>query len=271
MRLTVLSRYIGHNMTSPPSQISEAFIWHAFQDIASALQYLHHGLHPDDVPPPRSTTETDYEIAKEMQSTWPTILHRDIKPQNIFLRAGRPVHKVQRRRRSFPLCFLEKDYLYTLPAFPTLVLGDFGLASQQKDKDFGETENMWGTCTWLPPELPETTARGDIWTLGLLVYSMCKILSGGPLPPPPADLEHLEDIKRWCKQERTRNVAHRFTVGKTYSEDLNMVVRLCLKRKKENRPFAFRLVEYIEEGQGRAEVLGRLKEKQLPKWVFGDR
>ena len=267
--LILLSRYLGYNIKAPPVQIPETFVWHAFSNITSALQYLHHGLYPNDAVPCRSESTPDYKLARDMQSTWPTILHRDIKTQNIFLRYVKPIQKTQRRARGFPLCFLDKDYNYDLPVFPTLVLGDFGLASQQEDKDFGETENIWGTCNWLPPELPETTARGDIWALGLLLYSICKLLPSGPLPGPPNEIRDLEEMKDWCKQEKTRNAVHKLTLGKAYSDDLDMIVRLCLKRKKEDRPFAFRLLEYIKEGQNRAEIVGFLREKEFPKWVFG--
>lgn len=58
--------------------LTEAFVWHVFEALASALAYIHHGVRGEDLRIP-STPKGEEE--------WPLILHRDIKPENIFLQS----------------------------------------------------------------------------------------------------------------------------------------------------------------------------------------
>lgn len=72
------------------------------------------------------------------------ILHRDLKPQNIFLKAGR------------------------------VRLGDFGIAKVlDSTKDFANT--LIGTPYFMSPELFKNkpySYESDIWALGCILYEM---------------------------------------------------------------------------------------------------
>ena len=77
----LLEKYVSHNEANPPepssepARIPESFIWHVFHSLANALQYIHHGIRGEDHREPPEPLS-----AKK----WPVILHRDIKPDNIF-------------------------------------------------------------------------------------------------------------------------------------------------------------------------------------------
>lgn len=72
-------KYNRKNLDRPPAYIPEAFIWHVFESLASALAYIHFGIKGDDLRNP--------SVPMDKQA-WPMILHRDVKPDNIFLKSS---------------------------------------------------------------------------------------------------------------------------------------------------------------------------------------
>ena len=109
-------------------EFPESFIWHAFLQITEGLAYIHHGYDRRQVYDPRSA--------------WQPIIHGDIKPSNIFIGPPTPGSH-----------------------YPSLVLGDFGLASV--DEQF-----VSGTWKWQPPELPATSKKADVWALGAVIHAL---------------------------------------------------------------------------------------------------
>ncbi|CAL8584530.1 hypothetical protein XPA_010121 [Xanthoria parietina] len=86
--------------------IPEGFLWHTLTSLTSALAFLHTGVDRSDPDRPKPPN-------------WRPILHRDIKPDNVFLKLpARPSNT----------------------KYPTLVLGDFGLATPNlSDRSPGNT------------------------------------------------------------------------------------------------------------------------------------
>lgn len=115
----LIKRYVKHNGTShgSPAYLPEVFILHSLHSLASALQYLHHGIEVNDrrdPPVPRSITE------------WPTILHRDIKPDNILLRTPPAEYPPATQPSIYPHWpFNQHDLLGSIRTFPKVVLADF--------------------------------------------------------------------------------------------------------------------------------------------------
>ena len=145
----VIARYVQEWETVP-----ESFIWHCFLQLSEGLAYIHHGLDRRQLcgPPPASE--------------WQPIIHGDIKPENIFL--GPPTEDSH--------------------GYPSLVLGDFGLA----------TIYEWpvsGTWKWQPPELPMTSMKADVWALGAVIHALAHE-GHAPLRPCPEGMAY-RDFCRW--------------------------------------------------------------------------
>ncbi|MCJ1276149.1 Serine/threonine-protein kinase Nek2 [Puttea exsequens] len=147
--LSTLIRQYEHHWETVP----ETFMWHAFMQLAEALAFTHFGYN-------RRTS------CRPPQEQWTTILHGDIKPANIFLSPPNPDSKD-------PLCRI----------YPSLVLGDFGLARLNHAAPFA------GTLIFQPPELPATSQKADVWAIGAILH--CLAHYDAPVAPPPrgADAE----------------------------------------------------------------------------------
>lgn len=120
----------------------------------------------------------------------------------------------------------------------------------------------------MPPELPQWSERGDIWALGAVILSLCKTLPKGPVAYPPVGTEWEHNFEVWFKSKRARMGVLELRVNDDYSEDLDDLIFNCLQEKMEDRPYAFRLLEFIKEGKNRATQQGRTNFEVLPKWAF---
>ena len=132
----------------------ESFIWHAFLQISEGLAYIHHGYDRRQVcgPPPASE--------------WQSIIHGDLKPENIFL--GPPTPDTY--------------------GYPSLILGDFGLATIDE-------RPVAGTWKWQPPEMPMTSMKADVWAVGAVIHALAHN-GRAPLRPRP-DGMNPHDFYRW--------------------------------------------------------------------------
>ncbi|KAI4261698.1 MAG: hypothetical protein L6R42_003105, partial [Xanthoria sp. 1 TBL-2021] len=120
--------------------VPEGFLWHTLISLSSALAFLHTGVdrsNPDHPPP----------------QTWRPIIHRDIKPDNVFLK----LHSRSTTSNS-----------KQNPKYPTLILGDFGLATPYLSTQ--STNYYIGTPAYQPPQLPLHTTHSDIWAAGAIVH-----------------------------------------------------------------------------------------------------
>ena len=196
-------QYDIHNKDIP-----ELFIWHTFLGIGGALDFLHRGFDP----------RFDDRVG---------IVHRDVKPENIFLRL--PTNSA--------------DY-------PDVVLADFGMASFEF-----ATYDSAGTDVWQPPELPRKAPKGDVWSLGAVIHYMIhqKIV----IADLPEDVEKtVENENRWCIKPEARQPLTE--VPEIYSSALVEMMLMACEKDHNKRINSSRLLmmltdlknKYLQPEQG---------------------
>ena len=124
----LLNKYHDRNQGRHEDQwdyIPEALIWHIFRSVASALQYLHFGIQPDDRRRPEElgplVKAEDYT-----RQTWPIIIHRDIKPENILFKKVHPKWEpTTEHRKILHVLKLPKKTGRYIPSYPKVILCDF--------------------------------------------------------------------------------------------------------------------------------------------------
>ena len=166
--------------------VPEKWIWKVFVQLAEALAYMHYGL-------------SQLHPNRDPPKAWPRVIHRDIKPANVFLQ--------QRVTKSNP--------------YPDVVLGDFGLATIRKYSNL-----PCGTETWIPPEFPIWSAKGDVWALGTTIYALAQ---GRPMG-----------------SSRTRSSLPSF-----YGRDLSDDIAQCLRTDPRDRVASLDLVDMVKRHQRR--------------------
>ncbi|HEY3115341.1 MAG TPA: AAA family ATPase, partial [Chloroflexota bacterium] len=94
------------------------------------------------------------------------VIHRDLKPGNVFLAAGLPA----KRDTS-----LDPSSESTPRTLGTAKLGDFGLATAVDRSRLTQAGMVVGTASYMSPEQAtggEVTARSDLYSLGCLLYEL---------------------------------------------------------------------------------------------------
>ncbi|ORY59589.1 kinase-like domain-containing protein [Pseudomassariella vexata] len=196
--------------------IPESFIWHAFVGLADALYFLKTGESYISTP-----------IHSNQGKKWTPIIHRDIKPDNIFLRS----HDTPGSKKP----------LYVL-------LSDFGLASPD-DKDPSvarKPSGVRGTPEFHAPELcfqpfPAThqmdyqaqphTAKSDVWALACMMFAMC-------------ERDEFAHLNRYCFPMRSQKCRGRdailsmldITQKQEYSEYLERCIKWAGNKDPRDRP-----------------------------------
>jgi len=130
------------------------------------------------------------------------LLHRDIKPQNIFLMANGMVK-----------------------------LGDFGV-SRVLDDPMALVKTTTGTPCYFSPELCRNepyNAKSDIWALGSITYEMASLM-----PPFPS-----EDMAQMCEDICS---AEPYPLPEHYSNELRVAIKMMMEKDPERRPTAQQLL-----------------------------
>jgi serine/threonine protein kinase len=139
----------------PEVKIPVRALWTFFRDLATAAFILHLGHNPLD-------------SGAQEAANWTEIIHRDIKPGNIFLAA--PLSKTG---RGIPVC----------------KLGDFGLAVPPEYLPLRNPEDMChaGTRGWRAPEQQlyedaehrrKLSSATNIWEIGRIMLALVELTHG---------------------------------------------------------------------------------------------
>ncbi|TBU48633.1 kinase-like protein [Dichomitus squalens] len=190
---TVIKQAQRHNRLIP-----EDTIWNYFMQILLALNYCHH---PNSGHGRTSSVGTPDSDGKEKRAQ---ILHRDLKPDNVFLDEGNLVK-----------------------------LGDFGLSKALPQASFAQT--YVGTPYYMSPELMQEKAydsKSDIWSLGCLVYELCA------LKPPFHEAKTHAELSILIRNGRIP------PLPKGYSPALTAVIKSMLNLNPAMRPSASQLLQH---------------------------
>ncbi|RYP55974.1 hypothetical protein DL771_012229 [Monosporascus sp. 5C6A] len=142
--------------------VPESFLWYAFVGLSDALGFLVAG---------RSCVSLSLEVAKNYNAatvgSWMPVVHRDIKPDNMFL--------------------WSRDTPGSAKPF-YVVLSDLGLAQRESDARPGP-QGLVGSVEYHAPELafdpyPDAareslqagphTGKSDVWALACAMFCMCE-------------------------------------------------------------------------------------------------
>lgn len=153
------------------TRVPEAFVWHVLRGLVDAVAYCHCG--------------PDAEDGGQGRARWLSVVHRDIKPDNVFLQS--PPGGAEAAGR-----------------YPVVKLGDFGAAVGAENPEFYAREAVRGTLGWEPPEFPNFGQRSDVWGIGAVVQRLCRL--GMDVVDPRAGVgrrygEDLDECVRACLAE----------------------------------------------------------------------
>jgi NIMA (never in mitosis gene a)-related kinase len=134
------------------------------------------------------------------------VLHRDLKPQNIFLTKG-----------------------------DVIKVGDFGI-SKLLDNTLDMAQTCVGTPYYLSPELCQDTpynSKSDMWALGCLLYELCDL-------HPPFNASSLIGLIYAIVKGNYKPLSAR------YSELIHLLVRQLLSKSPSDRPSAASILNMVE-------------------------
>jgi serine/threonine protein kinase len=113
--------------------------------------------------------------AVPVRRCWARVVHRDVKPSNIFM-----------------------TWDAAAPPYPTLLLSDFGCAVARVD--VAEPALPVGDVEFAPPEFPAYSDKGDVWALAMSVVCVGWMRQGPPPGSPLGDWasKALNVVLRMC-------------------------------------------------------------------------
>ncbi|KAJ3716687.1 kinase-like domain-containing protein [Lentinula raphanica] len=180
--------------------IPEDTIWHYFMQLLLALQHCHHPNSHGRTGSASSNSGMETE-GRERRNQ---ILHRDLKPDNVFLDENNSIK-----------------------------LGDFGLSKALLQTNFANT--YVGTPYYMSPEVMQEKAydsKSDIWSLGCLIYELCAH------KPPFHEAKSHSELSILVRNGRIP------PLPKGYSQSLAGVIKAMLNLNPAMRPSAAQLLQH---------------------------
>lgn len=181
--------------------VPEEFIWQVLVQTLFALHRCHYGIDAKKVNLFSNSVDDEPAINSET-----VVIHRDIKPDNIFM----------------------------LNSGKSIKVGDFGLAKMlTSQNDFAKT--YVGTPYYMSPEVLMDNPYSpvcDIWSLGCVLFELCT------LQPPFQAKTHLQ-LQSKIKQGIIPNLPE------IYSSQLRSIIKECITVDPDLRPSCYDLLETL--------------------------
>ncbi|CAI4054353.1 hypothetical protein N7582_000071 [Saccharomyces uvarum] len=250
-----LSQMIKH-YKQEHKYIPEKIVWGILAQLLSALYKCHYGV---ELP----TLTTIYDRMKPPVKGKNIVIHRDLKPGNIFLSYddsdnslneevdghGEVNNNYYRDRRvNSRKKGSAMDYSQVV-----VKLGDFGLAkSLETSIQFATT--YVGTPYYMSPEVlmdQPYSPLSDIWSLGCVIFEMCSL-------HPPFQAKNYLDLQTKIKNGKCE------TIPEYYSKGLNAIIHSMIEVNLRTRPSTFELLQDIQIRTARKSLqLERFERKLL--------
>ncbi|KAK6200898.1 G2-specific serine/threonine protein kinase [Scheffersomyces amazonensis] len=211
------------NFKKNKEKVPEEFIWQVLVQTLLALYRCHYGVEASKVNLFAGNDDREPTIDSET-----VIIHRDIKPDNIFL----------------------------LNSGKSIKLGDFGLAKMlTSNNDFAKT--YVGTPYYMSPEVLMDNPYSpvcDIWSLGCVLFELCT------LQPPFHAKTHLQLQSKIKKGIVPELPSH-------YSSQIRSIIKDCITVNPDTRPSCHDLlgtlsIKFLRKEMELIEFNSNLKEFQ---------
>lgn len=113
----------------------------------------------------------------------------------------------------------------------------------------------------MPPELPKSSARGDVWTVGAVVLSVCRLFPDGPIAhrPVPLGVAHEE----WYMSPEAREGIEDIGPGSYYTPEMAELLRRALRPNRTNRPFSYQLMADVRRKEWKVIGHGKVRVEKL--------
>lgn len=115
----------------------------------------------------------------------------------------------------------------------------------------------------MSPELPDTTSRSEVWTVGAIALSLCKLTVHGPVLYRDLPSNSAERAA-FIESPEARKGIRDMSCGGYYSVQLRDMIKRCLRFKAEHRPYSWQMLGEIRTARAEA----KFKFRPLPRWVF---
>ncbi|ANB11068.1 serine/threonine protein kinase KIN3 [Sugiyamaella lignohabitans] len=210
--------------------VPENVIWGVFTQLIMALYRCHYNEDPPPVPEDLFGNDSDTPPPPNPSTV---ILHRDIKPDNVFL---------------------DENY--------SVKLGDFGLA-KMLDQENRFARTYVGTPYYMSPEVlldEPSTPSSDVWSLGCVIYELCA------LHPPFQAKTHM------ALSQKIREGAFD-DIPSCYSSTLSRTITACLNTNPLQRPTTATLLrlDIIKLCRKEREILTRERELKAIEQILIER